>query len=98
LVSNFIKLKWRFDQNITINIPKGNLIYSETGESEPSTTNTPIRLGTPTGDLTFKAWMENEVFPNLKKGMLGKKKASSIATNAFVRALQATYFTNGSDH
>jgi hypothetical protein len=35
---------------------------------------TPIKLGTPSGDLTFKAWMENEVFPNLKNGKLGTHK------------------------
>ena len=101
LISNYLNLQWRFDNDFIFDIPKGNIFYDSKGDtSELMSATTPIKLGTPSGDLTFKAWMENEVFPNLKKGKLGTHKQASpiISNNEFVKHLIQIVYTNASDH
>lgn len=100
LISNYISLNWRFQQNLTFTIPKGNVIYDVNGNATPLAKQETVQLGTAAGDLTFKAWMENEVFPNLQKGKLGTRKTPNalISQNEFVKALQQILYTNASDH
>ena len=52
-------------------LPKGNAYFSETGQLQvPLTEDVPLRLGTEAANQTFRMWVEREVIPNLKKGML----------------------------
>lgn len=91
--SDWLLKKWMLDKNITVFIPKGNLIFEKNGKSHTSTTGTYIRLGTDYGNQTFRAWIENEVIPNLKEGIITpNQRTSHIANNKFIKDLTQDMF------
>lgn len=51
-----------------IAIPKGNKIFDKNGVESELKEPTTIKLGTDEANATFRAWFENEVIPNLKRG------------------------------
>lgn len=57
---------WMKSAEKKIIIPKGVTIVNNLGNSYVTKENTPILLGTPWGNTSFKMWMESTVIPELK--------------------------------
>lgn len=73
-------------------LPKGNAYFSETGELQaPLNEDIPLRLGTEAANQTFRMWVEREVIPNLKKGLLINNGESGngeiVKNNLFIKDL-----------
>jgi hypothetical protein len=75
-------------------VPKGwktiDINSSELKFSEPLTEPKSISLGTNTGNVNFKYWMEHEVIPNLKEGFISSdrsKRSEPIKINKFIESL-----------
>ena len=91
---------WLLDTNKTITIKKGNQYYIEQGRSlklKEAKSDMTIRLGTDSGNATFKHWMETVVIPELKKGMThfdGNKRRVSIRDNQFIQDLTLNIYQN----
>jgi hypothetical protein len=64
-------------KDIVITVPSGK-IYDNKGR-EFDANNTEIVLGTPSGNASFKRWMEETVIPQLKV---------NLSTNDFIKSLQ----------
>lgn len=59
--------------NLSVVISKGSYLYNDLRALEQVTKPTPIELGTETGNASFKRWVEQEVIPNMKKGINNKR-------------------------
>ena len=80
----------------TIVIPKGNKAFDKYGNMYDLTEDTPIKLGTDWGNATFRIFMENEVIPNLKKGLIKTDSNFSfvdLSQNRFIRDLSNDLLT-----
>ena len=87
-VGDFLRKNWMLSEDLTIFIPKKNKAFTQTGTEFVLKQDTPIRLGTDWGDNTFRAWMETEVIPNLKKGKIQAGRGISlISDNKFIKDL-----------
>lgn len=100
-VQNFIgdqlRKQWMLDNDLSIIIPKGNKIFDKFGNISELTEDTPIKLGTDYGDATFRMFMENEVIPNLQKGIIRTDSNTSfnvISENLFIKDLGNDLLTN----
>lgn len=81
------KLLSDFLHSVEIELPKGTKVY---GQDTPLQVNTTIRLGDEKANTTFRIWMENEVIPNLKKG-IGNPRVSN---NKFIKDLSGASRNN----
>lgn len=87
-IGDYTRKRWMRDSDISIVIPAGNKAFTKTGEVITLGEATRIQLGTDWGDATFRMWMENEVIPNLKQGIIGPNiSLSKIADNRFIQDL-----------
>ena len=80
-------------------IPKGNKAFAKDGTMFELTEDTPIRLGTDWGDATFRMWMENEIIPNLKQGIIKPGTVfEGISGNRFIKDLGNDLLTTTVSH
>ena len=91
---------WLLDTNKTFTIKKGNQYYIEKGrhlELQEAKSDMTIRLGTDSGNATFKHWMETVVIPELKLGLRhdnGNRRTASVKDNQFIRDLTLNIYQN----
>lgn len=88
--------KWWMKEKQVV-IPKGNKAFDKYGNLYDLTEDTLIRLGTDWGDATFRMFIENEVIPNLKKGMIKTNSNvdfGDISHNKFIQNLSNDILTN----
>lgn len=98
-IGDYLRKGWMRSNELTFIIPKGNKAFSKTGEMFELTEDTPIRLGTDWGDATFRMWMENEIIPNLKKGIIKPGAAfEGVSGNKFIRDLGNDLLTTTVSH
>lgn len=79
--------KWLRSRKIVFNLPAGIYITN----TRVSTENEPFTLGTELGNAAFKSYMESEVIPNLKNGIIknSSEKNLLLKSNAFIQSLQS---------
>ena len=86
--SDWLLKHWMLDTGKQITIPAGNQAFDRNGNLYTLTEDTTIWLGTDWGNATFRLWMENEVIPNLKEGIIiPGKQYSKISNNKFIKDL-----------
>lgn len=67
---DYLLRHWMLDSQITIIVPKGNQAFDKSGNLYPLTEDKVLHLGLAEDNATFRLWIENEVIPNLKKGII----------------------------
>lgn len=79
--------KWLRSRKIVFNLPAGIHITN----TKVSTENEPFTLGTELGNAAFKSYMESEVIPNLKQGIIKGVEGKNLLlkNNAFIQSLQS---------
>ena len=79
--------KWLRSRKISFKLPAGIHIT----DTEVSTENEEFYLGTDKGNAAFKSYMESEVIPNLKQGIIGGFAGKNILlkSSAFIQSLQS---------
>lgn len=79
--------KWLRSRKIVFNLPAGIHIT----DTKISTENEPFTLGTELGNAAFKSYMESEVIPNLKQGIIKGVEGKNLLlkNNAFIQSLQS---------
>lgn len=98
-IGDYLRKGWMRSKELTFIIPKGNKAFTNKGEMFELTEDTPIRLGTDWGDATFRMWMENEIIPNLKKGIIKPDtKFEGISGNKFIADLGNDLLTTTVSH
>ena len=98
-IGDYLRKGWMRSNELTFIIPKGNRAFTQNGDMFDITEDTPIRLGTDWGDATFRMWMENEVIPNLKKGIIKPgTKTTSVSSNKFIQDLGNDLLTTTTSH
>ena len=98
-IGDYLRKGWMRSRELTFIIPKGNKAFTKEGEMFELTEDTPIRLGTDWGDATFRMWMENEIIPNLKKGIIKPgTKFEGISGNKFIKDLGNDLLTTTVSH
>ena len=96
-IGDYLRRQWMLSRDDTIVvIPKRNKAFDPKGNLIELTTDTPVRLGTPWGDATFRMWMENEVIPNIKEGKIDPdlNPIEKVYDNEFVKDLGNDLLTN----
>lgn len=96
-IGDHMRKEWMLSDDIQIVIPKENKAFDKNGNMFELTEDTPIKLGTDWGDATFRMFMENEVIPNLKKGIIktsSDKDFVDISSNKFIQDLGNDLLTN----
>lgn len=86
------------DSKASIIIPAGFKYYvgsEERIELQPTDVPKVINLGTINGNATFKRWMDSEVLPNLKRGIISANGtvSSIVKGNRFIQELEPHLFT-----
>ena len=95
-IGDYMIKQWMLSNDTTIVIPKGNKAFDKYGNMYDLTEDTPIKLGTDWGNATFRIFMENEVIPNLKKGLIKTDSNFSfvdLSQNRFIRDLSNDLLT-----
>jgi len=92
MVNTIMINDWLLDRNLTFTIKKGDEYYVEGYPLELRTaaSDMTIRLGTNSGNATFKRWMERVVIPDLKKGLRhdnGNRRTKAVRDNQFIKDL-----------
>lgn len=79
--------KWLRSRKIVFNLPAGIHIT----DTRISTENEPFTLGTELGNAAFKSYMESEVIPNLKQGIIKGSDGKNLLlkNNTFIQSLQS---------
>ena len=79
--------KWLRSRKIVFNLPAGIHVT----DTRISTENEPFTLGTELGNAAFKSYMESEVIPNLKQGIIKGVEGKNLLlkNNAFIQSLQS---------
>lgn len=93
-VGDYLRKRWMRTKGISIVIPKGNQAFTVNGDPFELQEDTVVQLGTDWGDATFRMWLENEVIPNLKRGIKPGSYYSQIADNLFIKDLGNDLLTN----
>lgn len=96
-VGDYLRKQWMQSNEIFITIPKGNKAFDKFGNQFDLTEDTLIKLGTDWGDATFRVFIENEVIPNLKKGVIKTNSDIDfvdISHNKFIQDLGNDLLTN----
>lgn len=98
-VGDYLRKNWMLATETSFYIPKGNQAFTQTGEMFELKEDTPIRLGTDWGDATFRMWMENEVIPNLKNGIIKPgTKYEPVVNNKFIKDIGIDLLTKTVSH
>lgn len=98
-IGDYLRKGWMRSTEKMFVIPKGNKAFTKSGEMFELTEDTPIRLGTDWGDATFRMWMENEIIPNLKKGIIKPGTVfEGISGNKFIKDLGNDLLTTTVSH
>lgn len=97
---DYINNQFLLESGKKIIIPAGFKYYNAYGDLVENKTDMPIQLGTESGNATFKRWMDTQVFPNLKQGLIHNNIRSSAAvkTNEFIKLLTTTIFDMNTSH
>ena len=69
-MGDYLRKQWMQSNDLQVVIPKGNKAFDKFGNMFELTEDTAIKLGTDWGDATFRVFIENEVIPNLKRGII----------------------------
>lgn len=96
-VGDYLRKQWMQSNDLQIVIPKGNKAFDKFGNMFELTEDTTIKLGTDWGDATFRVFIENEVIPNLKKGIIKTNSDIDfvdISHNRFIQDLGNDLLTN----
>lgn len=96
-IGDYLRNNWMLQSDIIITIPKGTKAFDSNGNQEPLKEDIPIRLGTDWGNATFRVFMEGEIIPNLKKGIIKvgmNQPFSEILNNKFLQDLGNDLLTN----
>ena len=96
-VGDYLRKQWMLSKDLQIIIPKGNKAFDKFGNIFELTEDTSIKLGTDWGDATFRVFIENEVIPNLKKGIIKTNSDIDfvdISHNRFIQDLGNDLLTN----
>ena len=99
MVNTIMINDWLLDRNLTFTIKKGDEYYVEGYPLELRTaaSDMTIRLGTNSGNATFKRWMERVVIPDLKKGLRhdnGNRRTKAVRDNQFIKDLTLNIYQN----
>ena len=82
---------WLLDtesERTSIIVPAGNQAFDKNGNLYTLTEDKLLHLGLDEDNATFRLWMENEVIPNLKEGIIQPGKVwPKISNNRFIRDL-----------
>lgn len=98
-IGDYLRKGWMRSKELTFIIPKGNKAFAKDGTMFELTEDTPIRLGTDWGDATFRMWMENEIIPNLKQGVIKPGTVfEGISGNKFIKDLGNDLLTTTVSH
>lgn len=98
-IGDYLRKGWMRSAEKMFIIPKGNKAFAKDGTMFELTEDTPIRLGTDWGDATFRMWMENEIIPNLKQGIIKPGTVSEgISGNRFIKDLGNDLLTTTVSH
>lgn len=98
-IGDYLRKGWMRSKELTFIIPKGNKAFAKDGTMFELTEDTPIRLGTDWGDATFRMWMENEIIPNLKQGIIKPGTVfEGISGNKFIKDLGNDLLTTTVSH
>lgn len=98
-IGDYLRKNWMLDKEISFVIPAGNKMFTKTGDQIELTQDTRVQLGTDWGDATFRMWMENEIIPNLKKGIIKPGTTyEAVADNKFVKDLGNNLYTRTVSH
>ncbi len=93
-IGDKIRNDWMLDSEIIMDMPSGIKAFDRNGDSDTLTESKPIRLGTDWGNATFRIFMETQVIPDLKKGIIRPgTSVGSIKTNKFIKDLTPDLFT-----
>lgn len=97
---DYINNQFLLESGKKIIIPAGFKYYNAYGDLVENKTDMLIQLGTESGNATFKRWMDTQVFPNLKQGLIHNNTRSSAAvkTNEFIKLLTTTIFDMNTSH
>ena len=94
-VGDFLRKQWMQQNEVRFVIPRGNKAFDKNGNQYVLTQDTVIQLGTDWGDATFRMFVENQVIPDLKAGIIKPGvEFSGISTNKFLRDLGNDLLTN----
>lgn len=96
-VGDYLRKQWMQSNDLQVAIPKGNKAFDKFGNMFELTEDTTIKLGTDWGDATFRVFIENEVIPNLKKGIIKTNSDVDfvdISHNRFIQDLGNDLLTN----
>lgn len=96
-VGDYMRKQWMRSNNMSVIIPKGNKVFDSKGNVSELTEDTQIKLGTDWGDATFRVFMENEIIPNLKNGIIRTSTGidfQAISSNMFIQNLSNDLLTN----
>ena len=98
-IGDYLRKGWMRSAEKMFIIPKGNKAFAKDGTMFELTEDTPIRLGTDWGDATFRMWMENEIIPNLKQGIIKPGTVfEGISGNRFIKDLGNDLLTTTVSH
>lgn len=96
-VGDYLRKQWMQSNDLQVIIPKGNKAFDKYGNMFELTEDTTVKLGTDWGDATFRVFIENEVIPNLKKGIIKTNSDIDfvdISHNRFIQDLGNDLLTN----
>lgn len=96
-IGDYLRKQWMQSNDLQVVIPKGNKAFDKFGNMFELTEDTTIKLGTDWGDATFRVFIENEVIPNLKKGIIKTNSGIDfvdISHNRFIQDLGNDLLTN----
>lgn len=96
-VGDYLRKQWMQSNDLQVVIPKGNKAFDKFGNMFELTEDTTIKLGTDWGDATFRVFIENEIIPNLKKGIIKTNSDIDfvdISHNRFIQDLGNDLLTN----
>lgn len=81
---------WMLRSNTVVTIPEGNKESDDSGNiTDRKEGNILARLGTNSGNISFRLWVENEIIPTLQNGQLSKGGTPNvnISSNKFLKDL-----------
>lgn len=88
---DYLLKRWMLDtenQRKQIIVPKGNQAFDKAGNLYTLTEDKILHLGLDEDNATFRLWMENEVIPNLKNGVIKPgTNWTRVSNNKFIKDL-----------
>lgn len=94
-VGDYLRKQWMLQSDIKFTIPKGNKAFDKNGNQYELTQDTVVKLGTDWGDATFRMFVENQIIPDLKSGIIKPNiQFPGISKNKFIQDLGNDLLTN----